>query len=97
MYYSGNYHYKKADVIYQCMYMNRLTFDKHLLFSVILQDCQQFSITIKKLGEIRMIPVSYLIDNGFFLEFLRVFAYFSLKISCQADYTSNISSSSPHL
>ena len=56
------------------MYMNRLTFDKHCLFSVNLQDYQQFSIIIKKLGEIRRIPVSYLIDNGFFFEFLRVFA-----------------------
>ena len=79
------------------MYMNHLIFDKHRLFSVNLQDYQQFSIAIKKLEEIRRIPVSYLFDNGFFLEFLRVFAYFSLKISCQADYTSNISSSSPHL
>ena len=79
------------------MHKNRLTFDKHRLFSVNLQDYQQFSIAIKKLGEIRRIPVSYLINNGFFLEFLRVFAYFSLKISYQADYTSNISSSSPHL
>ena len=73
------------------------TSQKLCLFSVNLQDYQQFSIAIKKLGEIRRIPVSYLINNGFFLEFLRVFAYFSLKISCQADYTSNISSSSPHL
>ena len=56
------------------MHINRLTFDKHRLFSVNLQDYQQFSIAIKKLGEIRKIPVSYLFDNGFFFEFLRVFA-----------------------
>lgn len=74
MYFSGNFHYKKAYVIHQCMYINRLTFDKHRLFSVNLQDYQQFSITIKKLGEIRRIPVSYFIDNGFFFEFLQVFA-----------------------
>lgn len=56
------------------MYMNHLTLDEFRLFSLNLQDYQQFSIAIKKLGEIRRIPVSYLINNGFFFEFLRVFA-----------------------
>lgn len=97
MYFSGNYHYKKVHVIHQCMYMNRLISDKLCLFSLILHDYQHFPIAIEKLGEIRRIPVNYPFDNGFFPEFLRVFTYFCLKISCQADYTSNISSSSPHL
>lgn len=77
------------------MYMNRLISDKLCLFSINLQDYQQFPIANEKPGEIRRIPVNYLFDNGFFLEFLRVFAYFSRKICYQADYTYNISSLDP--
>ena len=36
--------------------------------------------TNKKLEEIRRNPVSYLLDNGFFLEFLRVFPYLGRKM-----------------
>ena len=75
MYFSGNYHYKKVYVIQQCIRKNRLTLLALRLFLLILQDYLQFSITIQKLEEIRRIPVSYLLDNRFFHEFLRVFPY----------------------
>ena len=80
MYFSGNYHYKKVYVIHQCIRKNRLTLLILCLFLPILQDYRQFSIVNKKLEEIRRNPVSYLLDNRFFHEFLQVFPYLGRKM-----------------